>query len=257
MASITFSILHVNAETHISNITGRNKTEPRKINLHNSRHVVELNWIKGEAEVVNPVGSNSYISNPFLNFRLDPGETGTLRTARASDSTGLVTAQEQGNAARLSADAARAGQEVTRREINYTTERVGDVTTVTAGRTTVTTRPDSTPGIVPGPELSITDPRAEIAGADSPSDQSEGSLELSLLNAIASVSINMDTGSNVLIPEPSPLLAEVRDAQNLTTFRQYFPGPQTNVSVVNVEGEEQVESAPVREEAGPEIETFV
>ncbi|TET33315.1 MAG: hypothetical protein E3J72_17215 [Planctomycetota bacterium] len=207
--------------------------------------------------MVNPIGSSLYLSNPFLNFRLDPGETGILRTAQASDSTVLVTAQEQGNAARLSADAARAGQEVTRREINYTTRRVGDVTTVTDGRTTVATRPDNTPGIVPSPELPFTDPRAEIAGTDSSSGQHEGSLELSLLDALAGVAFNTDTGSNLLIPEPSPLLAEVRDAQNLTTFRQYFPGPQTNVSVVNVEGEEQAENAPVKEEAGPEIETFV
>jgi len=229
--------------------------------LHNFFHVVKLNGTKGDCEVVDPIGASPQISNPLLQFRLDPGEAGVLRSARATDATAQVTAQEQRNASGLVADATRSGQVVTRREINYTTRRVGDVTTVTDGQTTVATRPDNTPGIVPSPELPVVDPRAESVSVEVNSTPAvhEDSLELFLLSALSGTAVfnNTDTGSNLLIPKPSSLLAQMQEALNLRDFRQYFPQPGTNVSVFNVEGEEQVEGAPAVEESGPAIETFV
>ena len=51
-------------------------------------------------------------NNPKLFFKLDPGESGILRSAKANESIIKVTAQEQRNLNRLRLEALREGRRV-------------------------------------------------------------------------------------------------------------------------------------------------
>lgn len=97
------------------------------------------------------------INDPVLGFRLDPGEPGMLRRARASDATLRVTAQEQRNLSRLKNEAFREGRIPIQAGAVFTRSLPGTgVGTVVAGQTTVVSVPDSTPpasGVrIPGEE---------------------------------------------------------------------------------------------------------
>jgi hypothetical protein len=96
-------------------------------------------------------------NDPVLGFRLDPGEPGMLRQARASDATLLVTAQERRNLGRLKSEAFREGRIPIKAGTVFTRSLPGtSVGTVVAGQTTVVSVPDSTPPVsgvrIPGDE---------------------------------------------------------------------------------------------------------
>ena len=92
--------------------------------------------------MIDPVSVN----DPVLGFRLDPGEPGMLRQARASDAILRVTAQEQRNLSRLKNEAFREGRIPIQAGAVFTRALPGtSVGTVVAGQTTVVSVPDSTP----------------------------------------------------------------------------------------------------------------
>jgi hypothetical protein len=88
----------------------------------------------------------------MLRFKLDPGEPGVVRRAKASDATTLVTAQERRNLPRLSTQARLRGEEVISANISYKRAIIDGRAAVVGGRTTVTSRevPDSGPTSAPG-----------------------------------------------------------------------------------------------------------
>lgn len=105
-----------------------------------------------------------HISNPLISYRLDPGEPGMLRSARASDSAVRVTAQERRNLNRLVSDAYREGRIPVRTSISYDAGFEGAYMAVRGGHTAVTSVPDGTPASVDvltepaQPLLNIPDP---------------------------------------------------------------------------------------------------
>ncbi len=94
------------------------------------------------------------INDPTIYFRLDPGEPGVRTSARASESTLLVTAQELRNINRLKAEAIEEGREVVYANITYRPDSVGPYHTVTSGHTVVVSaeRKDTTEDFPPGIE---------------------------------------------------------------------------------------------------------
>ncbi|MHC4660093.1 MAG: hypothetical protein ACYS8W_00265 [Planctomycetota bacterium] len=191
-------------------------------------------------------------------FKLDPGEPGILRGAKATDATPRVFQQEQRNLARLTAEAAREGQVVTQRDVSLRMSKVGDVVAATGGETTVVSRPDTTPGIAPPrPELPMTNPRISESSSLSSALQ-DRSMELSLLHAVSTGSITqlVPTGGDDSFA-PSSALRDVQHSLREYQFRRLFPRGETTVSKVHVDGEEVVvEEVPVTEANSPEIETF-
>lgn len=84
---------------------------------------------------------NTSNNNPTLHYRLDPGEPGILRSAKASESGMAVTAQEMHNIARLKADAMREGRRVIYAGIKYSAGVEGNFVALHAGLTTVISKP--------------------------------------------------------------------------------------------------------------------
>ena len=80
------------------------------------------------------------IRNPVMGFRLDPGEPGMLRRARATEATLQVTGQENRNLVRLKSEAIREGRVIIHAGIQYGRGFVGPFLTVTNGLTTVISR---------------------------------------------------------------------------------------------------------------------
>jgi hypothetical protein len=77
------------------------------------------------------------INNPYLGYKLDPGEPGLLNKAKASESTLRVTAQEQRNLNRLVSEAVQEGRTVIWKGITYRPAIAGSFMGTAAGHTTV------------------------------------------------------------------------------------------------------------------------
>ena len=73
-------------------------------------------------------------------YRLDPGEPGLLRNARASESVRKVSQQEQRNLLRLKTQASREGRRVIRSGISYLFGIDGSFSSLRAGKTTVVSK---------------------------------------------------------------------------------------------------------------------
>ncbi len=78
--------------------------------------------------------------NPVLGYRLDPGEPGMLRRAKASESFIEVSAQERRNINRLKTQAVREGRQVLFARIKYTYGIDGSYSSLRAGETTVVSK---------------------------------------------------------------------------------------------------------------------
>jgi hypothetical protein len=76
-------------------------------------------------------------SDPRVFFKLDPGEPGTLRSARASETAIRVTAQEQRNLNRLTSEAAREGRRVVFADARFRYGVDGQFASIRSGQTTV------------------------------------------------------------------------------------------------------------------------
>jgi len=88
---------------------------------------------------------SSVLNNPVLGYRLDPGEPGVLRSSSARDSARAVTSQEQHNSHRLQSEALMSGRIVVATNISYSHARAGSYMAVTAGLTTVISKPGPRP----------------------------------------------------------------------------------------------------------------
>ncbi len=77
------------------------------------------------------------MNDPTIYFRLDPGEPGVRTSAKASESTLLVTSQELRNINRLKAEAVQDGHDILYTNITYTPDAVGAYHTITSGHTVV------------------------------------------------------------------------------------------------------------------------
>jgi hypothetical protein len=80
---------------------------------------------------------NPVLNNPYLGYKLDPGEPGLLTKAKASESTLRVTAQEQRNLDRLVTEAVQEGRVVVWAGITYQPTIGGSFMGTAAGHTTV------------------------------------------------------------------------------------------------------------------------
>lgn len=80
-------------------------------------------------------------NDPKLFFKLDPGEPGLLRSARASESVVKVTEQEQRNLNRLRLEAVREGRRVVAADATFEPGIDGSFASIRAGRTVVRTAP--------------------------------------------------------------------------------------------------------------------
>jgi len=107
------------------------------------------------------------LHDPRLFFRLDPGEPGLLRSARASDSVRRVTQQEQRNIRRLENQARRAGREVLFSRITYRFGIDGSFSSIRAGRTVVVSRERPDRSLTP---LTSPDPRETVPPSSATDD---------------------------------------------------------------------------------------
>jgi len=80
---------------------------------------------------------NGVVNNPKLNYKLDPGEPGMLRSARASESFMKVTAQEQRNIRRMEFEARKEGRMIIKSEIKYSFGISGSYSSLKAGQSMV------------------------------------------------------------------------------------------------------------------------
>lgn len=85
-------------------------------------------------------GLHRVIDNPQLGYRLDLGEPGFLRSAKASESALRVTSQETRNLTRLKSQALREGHVILSADITYTGGISGSFPAVKAGHTRVVSR---------------------------------------------------------------------------------------------------------------------
>lgn len=76
-----------------------------------------------------------------LNYKLDPGEGGVLRSATPGQSPAAVTSQEQGNIRALSAAAQARGEDVVSVNVSYKAGVVDGKLALRAGRTEVVSLP--------------------------------------------------------------------------------------------------------------------
>ncbi len=88
---------------------------------------------------IDPIGASS--SSPVINFRPDPGEPAVRLAAPANQSALLVTAQEQRNETRLRSRAVVAGDQIIFSNRTFTPSVVGGDNAITAGLTTMVSRP--------------------------------------------------------------------------------------------------------------------
>ena len=79
--------------------------------------------------------------DPKLFFRLDPGEPGLLRSARASESAIKVTAQEQRNLNRFISEAVREGRQVIFADMKFRYGIDGQFASIRSGHTAVRSTP--------------------------------------------------------------------------------------------------------------------
>jgi len=86
------------------------------------------------------------LNDPLLRYKLDPGEPGMLRSARASDSIAAVSAQERGNLNQFKREAFIAGRVIIHESITFTRGIEGLFSTIRAGLTEVVSIPAPTSG---------------------------------------------------------------------------------------------------------------
>ena len=84
--------------------------------------------------MLKPVNINK---NPRLYYKLDPGEPGMLKSAKASESFRKVTAQERRNIRRMESEARMEGRTVIKSEINYRFSIEGSYPALKAGESVV------------------------------------------------------------------------------------------------------------------------
>ena len=80
------------------------------------------------------------LNNPTLGYKLDPGEPGMLKSAKASESFSKVSAQERRNIRRMESDARMEGRTVVKSEINYKFGIEGSFPALKAGQSVVVTK---------------------------------------------------------------------------------------------------------------------
>lgn len=84
------------------------------------------------------------LNDPLLRYKLDPGEPGLLRSARASESMAAVSAQERGNLNQFRREAFIAGRVIIHQSITFTRGIDGLFNTIRAGLTEVVSIPAPT-----------------------------------------------------------------------------------------------------------------
>lgn len=83
------------------------------------------------------LNSVNTLNNPTLGYKLDPGEPGMLKSAKASESFSKVSAQERRNIRRMESDARMEGRTVIKSEINYKFGIEGSFPALKAGQSVV------------------------------------------------------------------------------------------------------------------------
>ena len=86
------------------------------------------------------------LNDPILRYKLDPGEPGLLRSARASESMAAVSAQERGNLNQFKREAFIAGRVIISESITFTRGIDGLFSTIRAGLTEVVSIPAPSSG---------------------------------------------------------------------------------------------------------------
>lgn len=109
------------------------------------------------------------ITNPVLGFRLDPGEPGLLRSARASEATLQVTAQELHNLHRLESEALMRGEVILSSGISFGRAFAGKFLTTTDGLTRVVSR-SPRPSVIESEAARGQTEGAPAAGGNPPPD---------------------------------------------------------------------------------------